>query len=103
MFSSCLSDDGGGGGNNEREEENNFRSSYVSGILLSALLTFSNLLNKESKFQNGKQLSQDQSVKPKSKPRIPTLGVVCAPLYNAGWLYENHFRHFKLKIFNINL
>lgn len=74
MFNGCLMDDDGAGGgdnNKEKEEENNFGSSYVFPIPLSALLRFFHLLNEEVKFQKGKQLSQDQSVKPKIKPRFP--------------------------------
>ena len=37
------SNGGDGGDNNEKEGETNFWSSYVSGILVSALLTFSHL------------------------------------------------------------
>lgn len=79
----CLMVDDGDDGDIEKEEENRFWSSYVR---LSAwcLLTFSYLLNKETKLQKGKQLPQDQSLKPKNKPEFVTPSVVYSPFDNAG-------------------
>lgn len=79
----CLMDDNDGGGDNnkEKEEENNFGGSYVSGILLNALVMFSHLLNEETKYLKGKQLSQDQSVKLKIKLRFPDFQYKSTPHY----------------------